>query len=117
MQGRSPLIIAASAALVLAFSALAQEPKEPADRPTETLTPVEQGNNKDDLRTTARIRKELLRANMMSVNAHNVNIITNAGKVTLRGPVDTAEEKRLIGEMAVRHALPGHVDNQLEVKL
>ena len=37
--------------------------------------------------------------------------------VTLRGPVDTADEKRLIGEIAVRHASPGNVDNQLEVKV
>jgi osmotically-inducible protein OsmY len=107
----------ASAALILAFSALAQDASPAPDRPDPTLTPIEQGDNKADLTTTARIRKELLRASRMSVNAHNVKIITNAGKVTLRGPVDTAEEKRLIGEIAVRYALPGHVDNQLEVKL
>jgi osmotically-inducible protein OsmY len=53
----------------------------------------------------------------MSVNAKNVKIITVDGRVTLRGPVKTAEEKRLIGEIADRIARSENVDNQLEVKL
>ena len=137
MHGRSTLIIIASAALVLALPAMAQDANDAAakkaeptptknadnternisDRSNQTLTPIDQGNNRADLTTTAQIRKELMAANKMSVNAHNVKIITNAGKVTLRGPVDTADEKRLIGEIALRHALPGNVDNQLEVKV
>jgi osmotically-inducible protein OsmY len=52
----------------------------------------------------------------MSVNAQNVKIITVDGRVTLRGPVNTAEEKRLIGEIANRIAHAGNVDNQLEVQ-
>jgi osmotically-inducible protein OsmY len=46
----------------------------------------------------------------------NVKFITIDGRVTLRGPVDTAEEKRLIGEIADRIARSENVDNQLEVK-
>ena len=53
----------------------------------------------------------------MSTNAKNVKIITIDGQVTLRGPVNTAEEKRLIGEIANRIAQAGHVDNQLEVNI
>jgi osmotically-inducible protein OsmY len=45
-----------------------------------------------------------------------VKIITIDDWVTLRGPVDTAEEKRLIGEIADRIARSENVDNQLEVK-
>jgi osmotically-inducible protein OsmY len=45
-----------------------------------------------------------------------VKIITIDDRVTLRGPVDTAEEKRLIGEIADRIARSENVDNQLEVK-
>ena len=37
------------------------------------------------------------------------------GRVTLRGPVNSAEEKRLIGEIADRIARSENVDNQLEV--
>jgi osmotically-inducible protein OsmY len=53
----------------------------------------------------------------MSVNARNVMIITIDGQVTLRGPVNTAEEKRLIGAIADKIAKSGNVDNQLEVNL
>ena len=52
----------------------------------------------------------------MKVRGPNVKIITIDDRVTLRGPVDTAEEKRLIGEIADRIARSENVDNQLEVK-
>ena len=52
----------------------------------------------------------------MSVNAQNVKIITQSGKVTLRGPVKTEEEKAQIAKMAEEVAGPGNVDNQLEVQ-
>lgn len=128
MQGRSRLIVLASAALFLAFSSRAQEAdtaptknadnteRNISDRSNETLTPMDQGNNKADLATTANIRKEVVAAKNMSVNGQNVKIITNAGMVTLRGPVNSADEKRVIAEIATRYALPGKVDNQLEVK-
>jgi sporulation protein YlmC with PRC-barrel domain len=87
------------------------------DRDDQTLTPLDQGNSKADVDTTAQIRKEIIAGKDMSVNAKNVKIITNKGKVTLRGPVNTAEEKRLIGDIANRIASVGNVDNQLEVKL
>jgi hyperosmotically inducible periplasmic protein len=87
------------------------------DRDNSTLTPVDQGNNKPDLDTTAQIRKQIIAAKDMSMDAKNVKIITQNGRVTLRGPVKTAEEKRLIGEFAERIAGSENVDNQLEVKL
>jgi sporulation protein YlmC with PRC-barrel domain len=85
------------------------------DRDERTLTPLDQGNSKADVSITAQIRKEIVAGRNMSVNAKNVKIITNAGRVTLRGPVNTAEEKRLIGEIAARIARFENVDNQLEV--
>ncbi len=54
--------------------------------------------------------------NNLSVNARNVKIITANGRVTLRGPVNTAEEKRVIGEIAGRIAQSENVMNQLEVR-
>jgi len=87
------------------------------DRDDRTLTPLDQGNSQADVDTTAQIRKEILTGKNMSVNARNVKIITNKGRVTLLGPVNTAEEKRLIGEIADRIARAENVDNQLEVKL
>jgi osmotically-inducible protein OsmY len=86
------------------------------DRNNSTLTPLAQGNSKADLDTTSQIRKEIIAGKDMSVSAKNVKIITIDGHVTLRGPVNTAEEKRLIGEIADRIAHSENVDNQLEVK-
>lgn len=86
------------------------------DRDARTLTPLDQGNSQPDLDTTAQIRKEIVGGKDMSMNAKNVKIITNGGKVTLRGPVNSAEEKRMIGEIAERVAKAGNVTNQLEVK-
>ena len=87
------------------------------DRGDRTLTPLDQGGSKADVATTAQIRKEILAEKTMSLNARNVKIITIDGRVTLRGPVNTAEEKRLIGDIADRIARSENVDNQLEVKL
>jgi hypothetical protein len=87
------------------------------DRNSGTLTPLDQGNSQADVTTTAQIRKEIIAGKNLSLNARNVKIITIEGRVTLRGPVNTDEEKRLIGEIAERIASAGNVDNQLEVKL
>ena len=87
------------------------------DRDDKTLTPLNQGSSQADIDTTAQIRKEIIAGKTMSMDAKNVKIITIDGRVTLRGPVDTAEEKRLIGEIADRIAHSENVDNQLEVKL
>lgn len=85
------------------------------DRKPSTLTPLDQGNSEADLNTTAQIRKEIIAQKNMSVNAQNVKIITSAGKVTLRGAVNSTEEKRTIGEIADRFAEAVNVTNQLEV--
>jgi len=85
------------------------------DRDGSNLTPLDQGNSSADVQTTAQIRQEIVAAKNMSLNARNVKIITNNGKVTLRGPVNTAEEQRVIGEIANRIATSDNVRNQLEV--
>jgi hyperosmotically inducible protein len=87
------------------------------DRDSGTLTPLDQGSSQADVATTGQIRKEIIAAKDMSVDARNVKIITMNGHVTLRGPVRTPDEKRLIGEIANRIAGSENVDNQLEVRL
>jgi putative membrane protein len=86
------------------------------DRDANTLTPLDQGNNKADTATTAQIRREIMALDDISINAQNVKIITNDGRVTLRGPVNSAEERRLIGDIATRIVTSEHTDNQLEVR-
>ncbi len=86
------------------------------DRDGRTLTPFDQGNSESDRDTTADIRKAILAVDDMSLNAKNVKIITKDGLVTLRGPVESADEKRQIGEIATRIAGDKKTDNQLEVE-
>lgn len=86
------------------------------NRDDRNLTPLDQGNSKADVATTAQIRKEIIAEKNMSVNARNVKIITRDGQITLRGPVNSSAEKSLIGRIAERSPHSGSVDNQLEVQ-
>jgi sporulation protein YlmC with PRC-barrel domain len=84
-------------------------------RNDRALTPLDQGNSQADLDTTAQIRKDILADDGMSVNAKNVKIITRDGRVTLRGVVNSDEERHNVGEIANHVAHSGNVDNQLAV--
>jgi hyperosmotically inducible protein len=85
------------------------------DADANTKTPIDQNQNQADIDITAKIRKAVVDTEM-SVNAQNVKIITQDGHVTLRGPVDSAEEKAKIEEIAHGIAGADRVDSQLEVK-
>lgn len=111
---------------MVAAKVVIRKPGMPAPVETKTKTvrkekPVkplpDQGTAKADVDMTSQIRKEIFAVNEMSVNAQNIKIISSNGRVTLRGPVNTEEEKRLITEIAVRIATAAKVDNQLEVQL
>jgi len=84
------------------------------DRDSATKTPLDQNENKADIAITADIRQQVVDTKM-SIKAQNVKIITQDGKVTLRGPVETAAEKTRIEEIARAVAGANNVDNQLEV--
>ena len=83
--------------------------------PSLTADPLDQSNRRSDVETTARIRSALVENDRLSTNAKNVKIVTRDGQVTLRGPVASEEEKRIIAEVAARSA-PGRVTNQIEVE-
>lgn len=87
-----------------------------ADNSQALKTPFDQNENNTDTDTTAEIRQRVVDTEM-STNAHNVKIITQNGKVTLRGPVPSQTEKQQIEEIALAVAGRGNVDNQLEVQL
>jgi hyperosmotically inducible protein len=86
------------------------------DRNGNTVTPFDQGNSQADLDTTQEIRKQIMAADGLSVNARNVKVITMDGRVVLRGTVNTPEEKRIIGNIANKVASPGNVNDQLQVE-
>jgi len=86
------------------------------DRHNATLTPGDQSKLKSDRDLTQKIRRAITSGtNHFSMEARNVKIITQNGKVTLRGPVKTEEEKSNIEAIAKAQG-GSEVDDQLEVK-
>ena len=83
---------------------------------TATETATAQGENPADREITAAIRKSVVDDSALSVNAHNVKIITAGGVVTLRGPVKNDREKLSIESKAKQVAGVTRVNNLLEVE-
>ena len=84
------------------------------DQSDSAKTPFDQNENQKDIDITANIRKQVVDTKM-SVNAQNVKIITQDGKVTLRGPVASAEEKSRIESIARKVAGDSNIDSQIDV--
>lgn len=84
------------------------------DRDPTAKTPIDQNENRQDVQITADIRKRVMDAKL-STNGRNCKIITQDGKVTLRGPVASREEKQEIGKIAAEVAGEKNVDDQLEI--
>ena len=85
------------------------------DRSAAAKTPLDQNETQADVDLTAKIRQQVIDANL-SISARNIKIITQAGRVTLRGPVESAEEKTKIEALARATAGDSNVDSQLEIK-
>ena len=87
------------------------------DRGNTNLTALDQGNSDADVKISASIRKMVVSStNDFSTMAKNIKIITQSGKVTLRGPVSTDGEKTQIESIAKQVAGDANVENDLEVK-
>jgi hyperosmotically inducible protein len=86
------------------------------DRAPGAITAGEQPSAKGDVALTREIRRAVVKDHSLSMLAHNVKIVSANGNVTLRGPVNSEEEKVAIANKAQVIAGAGKVDNQLEVK-
>ena len=86
------------------------------DRDGTTKTPPDQSNNPEDVKLTQSIRQAVVKDKSLSMTAKNVKIITIDGKVTLRGPVKTDDEKKTIDKLAKVSAGDTKVTNEIEVK-
>jgi hyperosmotically inducible protein len=97
----------------------AQQPDNTArnkqDRNPSAKTADQQSNTKADIDVTRRIRQSIVDDKSLSTNAHNVKIITRAGKVTLKGPVQTDAEKRAVEAKAAEVAGAGNVTSEVSV--
>jgi hyperosmotically inducible periplasmic protein len=113
-----------SAALLLGTTipvqvASAQAPDNTAvnktDRSSQSPTADQAKNNMSDRDLMKHIRQDVVKDKSLSTYAHNVKIIASHGKVTLRGPVKSDEEKKAIEEHARKYA-GDNVENDLSVK-
>lgn len=119
---KSFLGVCACAAVLAALPAFAVDPhdadnsgKNVRDRDERTVTPMDQGGSAEDRELTAAIRREIVKDDSLSMDAHNVKIVTIDRVVTLRGPVKSAAEKAAVAAKAQQAKGVKRVDNQLEV--
>jgi hyperosmotically inducible periplasmic protein len=78
-------------------------------------TADQQKMNAADRNITKEIRSSIMKDKSLSTYAHNIKIITQDGKVTLKGPVRSEDEKASIESKAVAIAGANNVTDQLEV--
>jgi osmotically-inducible protein OsmY len=78
-------------------------------------TADQQKMNPADRDLTKKIRMALHDDQSLSMYAHNIKIISQDGKVTLKGPVRSDDEKAAIEAKAVAVAGEGNVTNHLHV--
>jgi osmotically-inducible protein OsmY len=120
---RTLLVLACLSALSLAALANDNEKTKPdntatneRDRSGKTKTSGDQSNSSADLKITQAIRQALMKDRELSTAAKNIKVITANGQVTLRGPVQRAQEKAKINQIAKSAAGGVQIDNQLDVK-
>ncbi|MGD0425202.1 MAG: BON domain-containing protein [Candidatus Acidiferrales bacterium] len=78
-------------------------------------TADQQKMNPADRNITKQIRSAIYQDHTLSTYAHNIKVITRDGKVTLKGPVRTEDEKAGIAAKAAAVVGAENVRNRLEV--
>jgi osmotically-inducible protein OsmY len=73
-------------------------------------------NNQTDRALMQKIRQAVMADKSLSTYAHNVKIIAQDGKVTLKGPVHSEAEKQSIEQKATDIAGAGNVTNEITIK-
>jgi osmotically-inducible protein OsmY len=85
------------------------------DRDGGAVTADDQKMNKTDLEVAQKIRQSVYGDKTLSTYAHNVKIISQDGRVTLKGPVRNQAEVDNVVKKAVAVVGQGRVTNQLEI--
>jgi osmotically-inducible protein OsmY len=86
------------------------------DRTQSEPTADNAKNGTLDRELMRQIRRDVVADKSLSTYAHNVKIVAQGGKVTLKGVVHTEEEKKTIAELARKHAGESNVTDELSVK-
>jgi hyperosmotically inducible protein len=76
------------------------------DRQADQPTADQQKDDSSDRQMAQRIRQSFVHDKSLSTYAHNVKVISEGGKVTLKGPVRSEEEKHALAQKAEEIAGP-----------
>lgn len=112
----APAVIALSLCFGGLAVAKAQAPDNSKQNQAQATTAQSQSNATSDRQITADVRKALIADKKLSIYAHNVKIITQAGQVTLKGPVKSEDEKQQVATDAANVVSADKISNQLTVK-
>jgi hyperosmotically inducible periplasmic protein len=123
MRSFKPLMCAAMlggallipSAEILAAGTAGQETAN-ADKTKDTVNADQAKNGQTDRTLMRSIRRAVVKDKALSTSAHNVKIVAMNGKVTLRGVVDSENEKQAVEAHATKLAGAGNVTNELTVK-
>ena len=85
------------------------------DASKDATTADQQKMNPNDREMSRKIRAEIMKDKSLSTYAHNVKVITQDGKVTLKGPVRSQDEKTNVETKASAIAGDGNVTSEIEI--
>jgi hyperosmotically inducible protein len=102
-------------ALLLPLSAFPQEPDNTRENRNNRPTADQAKETKADRELAAKIRKSVVDDKALSANAHNVKIIVENGVVTLKGPVESVQEREAIQAKARQLTISSDIHNELTV--
>ena len=110
-----PFVLSACLSAALP-SVAAQQPDNTAQNKDQSVTADKQSNSKEDVHTSAQIRKAIMADKDLLTYAHNIKIVTRNGTVTLKGPVNSEDEKQKIEADAATVVSSQNIVDQLTVK-
>ena len=106
--------------MALAIPAIAQTAADNTkantrDRNKGEVTADQQKENAGDRELAKKIRQSLVSYKSLSTYAHNVKVVEQGGHVTLKGPVRSEDEKKVVEAKATEVAGAGKVTNEISV--
>jgi osmotically-inducible protein OsmY len=93
-----------------------QQPDNTGANKQQPTTADQQKETAEDRELAQKIRKSIVGDKSLSTYGHNVKVIVRNGVVTLKGPVQSEDEKNNIGAKAADVAGADKVQNELTVK-
>lgn len=111
------IVLPAGAACLYAYPQQATTPNADNTKTNQSsgVTADQQKNNSSDIELTRQIRRAIMEDKSLSTYAHNVKIITRDGAVTLKGPVESAEEKQAVESKAAAIVGQGNLVSKIRV--